>query len=134
MERDLSKEYPYGQFPSKYTKLGQQKYFEQLTNSEDSKVSSMNFTPEPQQPQQQANQNSLDISKLLPLLKIMGNKKNMSQTDMLQLFLPLIGGSNSSQIADMMQLLNSDTKPQEEQEEDIEISPTPRIDDYKRIE
>jgi len=138
MERNLNDEYPYGKFPTKYTKIGQQKYFEQLTsdNLED-KVSVMNTTNVESQnndnSQYSNQQNSFDISKLLPLLKMMSSKKNISNNDMLQMMLPLLGGENMSQMADIMQLFNKD-QPTEEPAEDIEKSPTTKIDDYKRVE
>lgn len=135
MERNLNEEYPYGKFPTKYTKNGQQKYFEELTSSvHEIQVDTLS-APQPIQNQDsQYNQNnSFDISKLLPLIKMMSGKKNMSNNDILQMMIPLLGGGNASQISDIMQLFNKE-QPSEEIVEDLEKSSTMNIDDYKKVE
>ena len=155
MERNLQSEYPYGQFPSKFTKSGQKQYFEQLTNTSQ-KVENLNFEPNTlrssnnnsslqnynsqhnssnnaQYGNQNTNQNNnFDFSKLLPLIKMMNDKKSMSSTDMLSMFLPMLGGGNISGLSEIMNLMNKD-KATEEKEEDIIISNI-KIDDYKRVE
>ena len=135
MDKYNMSEYPYGQFPTKFTKRGQEKYFEELTQGE--KVTTLNISPEPQQNQQNNNTqgqptNNFDISKLLPLIKMMGDKKSISSSDMLQMFLPLLGGGNMSGISEIMGMLNKD-KPTEEIVEDI-VADSIKIDDYKRID
>ena len=124
----MTNDYPYGQFPTKFTKMGQQKYFEQLNKEQNEPVSVMNTS---EQPQQTEVQNNFDISKLLPLLKLMGDKKSMTTSDMLSMFLPMLGG-NTSQLGDIMQLLNKDNQVKEV-EEDI-LPPSPKISEYKRID
>ena len=135
MERNIDQEYPYGKFPTKFTKNGQQKYFEQLTNGveEERIVNTQQTTNSSEQNINSNTQNGFEISKLLPLLKLMGSKKNINSTDMLQLLIPLLGGSDSSQIADIMSLF-SGKDTHEEKEEDIEISSSPKIDEYVRVE
>jgi len=104
MERNFEYEYPYGKFPTKFTKNGQQKYFEELTSGHE-KITTQEYS-QPDSPQshqaEHPTQSTFDISKLLPLLKLMNNKKNMSSSDILSLMLPLLGGGDSSQIADIM--------------------------------
>ena len=85
-------EYPYGQFPTKFTKSGQEKYFEELTTKHE-QVSTLNTVSQQSSTPQSSN---FDISKLLPLIKMMNDKKSISSSDMLQMFLPLIGGGNVS--------------------------------------
>ena len=127
MAKQSFNEYPYGQFPTKFTKTGQKQYFEELTNTEQ-KINTLNVAPpEPQQ------NNSFDISKLLPLIKMMSDKKSMSSTDMLSLFIPLLGGGGNN-ISELMSLMNSSKSTTEEVEEDISPTDTMRIDEYKRVE
>ena len=100
MERNFEYEYPYGKFPTKFTKNGQQKYFEKLT-SEEEKITTQEYSNDiPPQNNQSApsTQNTFDMSKLLPLLKLMNNKKSMSSSDILSLMLPMLGGGDSSQL------------------------------------
>lgn len=131
-------EYPYGQFPTKFTKHGQQQYFEELTKNQN--VSMFNTDYEQQanskiqseQNNQTQQNSSFDFSKLLPLIKMMGDKKSISSTDMLQMLLPLIGGGNMSGISEIMNIFNKD-KPVEEIEEDVIIDGI-KIDDYKRVD
>lgn len=132
MEKQSFSEYPYGQFPTKFTKHGQKEYFEQLNTEQ--KISTMNTSP-PSSQSQPVQNNSFDIAKLLPLLKMMGDKKSMSSTDMLQMFLPLLGGGNTNNISEIMSLINpSKSNHYEDMAEDI-IPPTAiKIDDYKRVE
>lgn len=130
MERNFEYEYPYGKFPTKFTKSGQQKYFEELTNGD--RISTQSYSQPDPAPAAETQQNSFDISKLLPLLKLMGNKKGMNSTDMLKVMLPLLGG-NDSQLSDLMSLFYSPQKD-EEKEEDIEISSSPKIDEYVRVD
>ena len=132
MNRNIESEYPYGKFPHKHTKNGQKEYFESLTHNNTQSVTTAqmaeNYYNEPNQPSNA----SFDISKLLPLIKLMGNKKNISSTDMLQFVLPLMGG-NMSQMTEIMNLFNKDSTV-DEVAEDIEIDTSTPIDKYERIE
>lgn len=117
-------EYPYGQFPTKFTKNGQKKYFEEI--KEEQKIQTMST----ETPQQTPPQNQFDFGKLLPLLKLMGDKKSISNTDMLKMFIPMLGGdSNMSELLSLM----SPTK-QDEQVEDLTLSDTISTDGYTRVE
>lgn len=130
MENNYSyTEYPYGQFPNKFTKNGQKKYFDEISSAreEPTKVATTEIKSTPQ-----TSQNNLNISSLIPLIKLMGNKKSMSTTDMLSMFLPLLGGENSAQISEIMQLMKSDNSQAEEVAEDLTVS-SMKIDEYKRV-
>ena len=63
---------------------------------------------------------------------MMSDKKSISSSDMLQMFLPLIGGGNTSGLSEIISLFNKDSAPKEE-EEDISVDGI-KIDDYKRID
>lgn len=130
MEKQYISEYPYGQFPTRFTKKGQQQHFEQLT-SEISQPQTLTINESRKESPQQ---NSFDISKLLPLIKLMSDKKSISSTDMLQMFIPLLGGNYSSNINDIMSLINPSKQANEDIAEDIPPINSIKIDDYKRIE
>ena len=123
----MTSEYPYGQFPTRFTKLGQQRRLEKK-KIEEQRVSSLSTQPvsSPQQPQQ----NSFDISKLLPLIKLMGDKKSISTSDMLKMFIPLLGGESSG-VSELLSLFP--TKEEEPIVEDLS-SPPINLDDYIRVE
>jgi len=128
MIRNIDNEYPYGKFPYKHTKNGQKQYFESIKEREQVVVTeSINNTRGTYE-----QNNSFDISKLLPLIKLMGNKKNISSTDMLQFVLPLMGG-NMSQMTELINLFNKDST-NDEVAEDIETMSSTPIDKYERIE
>ena len=132
MEKHNSAEYPYGEFPIKFTKLGQEKYFQELNKKHEQPVTTTTITPQANT-QQDSQQTNFDISKFIPMIKLMSNKKSMSSTDMLQMFLPLLGGSNMGNITELMSLLNNKSQ-NDELVEDIELSNTTKIDDYIRVE
>ena len=131
MEHRTTNEYPYGQFPLKNTKIGQKQYFNEI-QAQNQKVTAESFdVPEIKESAQQ--NNNMDISKLLPLIKMMGNKKSISSTDMLQMFLPLIGG-NMSGLSEILSLMNDSKSQPEYVEEDILPTNSIKIDEYKRVE
>lgn len=119
----INGEYPYGIFPINHTKIGQQKLKEKLNKplEQEPTVSTLDATE--QKP-------NLDIGKLLPLIKMMGNKKSLSQNDMLQLFLPLLTGGNVD-ITEMLKVLDKPAEPEEALDvTDNKVS----ISSYKKIE
>ena len=132
MTRNIDNEYPYGNFPHKYTKNGQKQYFEALTQGDEQMVATESISASNSQVQPDNSNNTLEISKLLPLIKLMGNKKNISSSDMLQLVLPLMGG-NMSQMTEILNLFNKESV-NDEVAEDIIISSSTPIDKYERIE
>lgn len=116
-------EYPYGQFPTRFTKNGQKAQLEKIENS---KTEALSIDPPSEQ------QNTFDLSKLLPLIKLMGNKKSISNADMLQLVVPLLGG-NSSNVSDIISLLTP-SATDDGVVEDVPTSTLSHIDEYKRVE
>ena len=118
---NVSNEYPYGIFPLNYTKEGQEKIKHEIQEQAKKDIIDVSKpTPRP----------ALDISKLLPLIKLMGNKKSLSQGDMLQLLVPMLTGSN----VDISEILKS-IEPTNEPEEAEDIIPNQiKISSYKKIE
>ena len=128
MEKQYFNEYPYGHFPLKFTKSGQKQLFEELnTNNTPPKISVQS------QPVNEQTQNSFDIAKLLPILKIMGDKKSISSTDMLQMFIPMLGG-NASNLSEIMSLINPPKSTIDDTVEDIPLTSSVKIEEYKRVE
>lgn len=118
---NVSNEYPYGIFPLNYTKEGQEK----IKQSHQQQLREDSFTtPE------SSLKPTLDLSKILPLIKLMGNKKSLSQGDMLQLLLPMLTGADF----DMSEILKSITPSNEPEEVEDTITNQIKISSYKKIE
>lgn len=118
---NVSNEYPYGIFPLNYTKEGQEKIKHEI--QEQAKKDIIDVSEPAPRP-------ALDISKLLPLIKLMGNKKSLSQGDMLQLLVPMLTGAN----VDISEILKT-IEPSNEPEEAEDIIPNQiKISSYKKIE
>lgn len=110
-------------FPLNHTKDGQETIKTQQQKQEVSILSTQN------EPQQQ----SLDMGKILPLLKLINGKKNISQNDMLQLVLPMLLGGNSVDFSKILDTLNTKQEQEIEEAEDISDN-TVSISSYKKIE
>ena len=124
-EQVYMQEYPYGIFPTNYTKEGQEAIKENKILSERQNVSALSTPSQtPQQP-------SFDIAKLLPLLKMMNNKKSISQNDMLQLVLPMLMGGNTGDLSEIIKSFSS--QPEIEEPEDV-VTNQVSISSYKKIE
>lgn len=101
--KEILDQYPYGEFPSRYTKSGQ----------EDLRIKSQNrYSSIPSLSQEQkseSNNDNLNINTLLPLIQMMSNKKQPS--DMMKIFSEILFKDNK----DMQQLfqLFSKNKSQE---------------------
>lgn len=111
MENNYQNDYPYGIFPQKHTKSGQ------------TKVQQMEVMETPKQ-----ENIGPDISKLLPLITLMNSKKNISQSDMFSILLPLLTGKD----IDINNLLKTIDSVEEEEAEDL--MENVKISSYKKIE
>ncbi len=146
--------YPYGEFPTRYTKEGQEALKKQLKNS----YTMQNTMPvypnqpqmQPQPVQQQAMQNNwtqadnnmgenmggnmggnqnrggLDLNSLMPLLGNMGGGKN--QADIIKNFLPLLGKGGNLNPNDILKLINKNSGGTNNG-----TTTTSGIDSYKKI-
>ena len=132
MEKHSSAEYPYGEFPIKFTKTGQEKYLQELNKNQYEQYVNTASIDRQENTQQNNQQNTFDIAKLIPIIKLMSDKKSMSSTDMLQMFLPLLGGGNMGNITELMSLFNKNQN--DEIAEDIDLPNTIKIDEYIRVE
>ena len=79
--KEILNQYPYGEFPIRYTKLGQEHI---RKNSENRFATDSNTN--------QNTQNTTDIMSLLPLISMMSNKKQPK--DMLELFSSILFKDN----------------------------------------
>lgn len=96
---EISMQYPYGDFPIRYTKSGQ----ETLRKQSEARFSSpapQNYTPNA----------DIDISSLVAVLSLMGGKKK-SSSDMLELLSPILF-KNNPELKSLLKLFNKE-KPKE---------------------
>ena len=128
--KEIIDQYPYGQFPLRYTKTGQE-IIRKQSESRYSYEQSNNYT-EP--PQDSKGDNNINLSMLLPFIQMLSGGKK-SPKDMMQVFSKLIFKDNP----DMQKLFsmlpnikgldvkttNSDTFPNTNK---VEISSLKRID------
>ena len=106
--KEILEQYPYGDFPIRYTKIGQ----------ETIRINSQNrfsYKEDITQNTEQKESTSLDLNSLLPLIQILSNK-NHSQKDMLQAFSKILFKDNP-EIESLLKLFtstqNQDIKTQE---------------------
>ncbi len=99
INQEINMQYPYGDFPIRYTKSGQELL---------RKNSEARFLSSPP-PEQQQNQN-LDVSTLVTLMSLIGNKKK-SSSDILELISPLLFKDNP-ELKSLLKLFNKD-KPKD---------------------
>ena len=93
--KEVLDQYPYGEFPSRYTKIGQ----ENIRAQSEKRYSYENLSPETETKPNKKSED-LDISSLLPLIQLMSNKKRSPNTQ--QLLLKLLFKDNK----EMEQIFN----------------------------
>lgn len=99
IKKEIDMQYPYGDFPIRYTKSGQ----EFMRKNSEARYQS----PPPPEPQQSS---SIDISTLVTLMSLLGGKKK-SSSDMLELISPILF-KNNPELKSLLKLFNKD-KPKE---------------------
>lgn len=97
--QEVNSQYPYGDFPIRYTKTGQ----EILRKQSEARY----LSPPPLEPSQSSN---IDVSTLVTLMSIIGNKKK-SSSDILELLSPLLFKDNP-ELKSLLKLFNKN-KPQD---------------------
>lgn len=95
--KEVIDQYPYGQFPERYTKSGQEHI---RKNSENRFSYNEDTLPQSDNTQLKAPENNLNITSLLPLIQLMTGKKN--QNDSMKLLSQLLFKDNK----DMQQLFS----------------------------
>ena len=146
---NISDEYPYGKFPTEYTKQGQAVLMQKFLNpSHDTK-------PAPPQPDTvetfshspsvsaSDNENSappnseprMDIHKLMPLIKSMSQNKSISQNELLKMMLPMLSGGNGEYNELISMMIDKNSQEKDLVEKSIEENPNkPKISSFRRVE
>ena len=92
ISQELQDQYPYGQFPIRYTKHGQEELRKQSENR---------FSDYPQSTQENSQNNNFDLSTLLPLIQLLSNKQQPK--DMFKILSKLLFKDNK----DLEKIFNS---------------------------
>ena len=132
--QEINKMYPYGEFPSQYTKQ------HKTTNINNPKI--LNYVKDQPQPkeheQQSINTSKLDFNTILPLITNISSG-NKDKSSILSSILPLIAGNKSKEINSILKLItNTKTKPSQAQNDNyistlIPPSKYNTIDSYEKI-
>ena len=125
--KEIVDQYPYGQFPLRYTKSGQ----EIIRKQSESRYS---YNPQPNQAEEPSNQSDkLNLSMLLPIIQMLsGGKKNSK--DIMQIFSKLIFKDNPDMqklFSMLPNLKGAEVKKQEDSfpnTNKVEISSLKKID------
>ncbi len=133
MENYINNEYPYGEFPTKYTKNGQaelkQKWQEGNLNNEEKITANAHNATHQHQPA-----NTIDIHKILPLIKKMNSNTPLSQGDMMGMLMGLIGKEHSD-LVDVFSVIANTNIVKEVDVKSMSINnSSPSIDSYKKVE
>ena len=100
--KEILDQYPYGEFPIRYTKVGQ----EDIRKNSENRFA---YTIEPTQIDNQNNSNNLDFKTLLPLIQTLSNK-NTSSKDMFKVFSQLLFKDNP-ELQSLLELFSKTTTP-----------------------
>ncbi len=120
--KEILDQYPYGDFPIRYTKTGQ----EFLRKNSEARY--LNPTPQRKEPQSQ----EFNISTLVTLLSLVGTKKK-SPSDMLELFSSILFKDNP-EIKNILKLFNANKQPKIESLEKFPDANKIKISTLKRVE
>ncbi len=136
MQNTLSNEYPYGQFPTQYTKLGQEQMKKQWQErTAEKKESSKNVNIQSDGNDKcEHSANTIDIHKILPLIKKMNSNTPISQGDLISMLMGLMGKENSD-LADIFSVIANTKTVKESDIKSMSInSNMPAIDSFKKVE
>lgn len=99
--KEILDQYPYGEFPIRYTKVGQ----DTIRRNSENRFS-YNTPPQEEKPLEN-NQSSLDLKSMLPLIQTLSNKKN-SPKDLFKVFSQLLF-KNNPELSKLINLFSSNT-------------------------
>lgn len=146
MQDNISDEYPYGKFPTEYTKQGQAILMQKFLNSSsDTKppqpkpelVETFQHTPstDSDNQTQQNFEPRMDIHKLMPLIKSMSQNKSISQNELLKIMLPMLSGGNGDYNELISMMIDKNSQEKDLVEKSIEENPNkPKISSFRRVE
>ena len=114
--KEILDQYPYGQFPSRYTKVGQEDIRKQSENR-------FSYNPELEiKENEHANNNEFNISTILPFIQLLSNKHHQPK-DFLKIFSELLFKDNK----DMLKLFETLSIKSQELKNDNTFPPTNNI-------
>ncbi len=136
MNNPILSEYPYGQFPTRYTKSGQEemkrKWQEGKANNNNVSIQNVGNTTEDSEPTHSAN--TIDIHKLLPLIKKMNSNSPLSQGDLMGMLMGMLGKEHSD-LVDIFSVIANTKTVKESDIKSMNINTNlPPIDSYKKVE
>ncbi len=139
---EINKMYPYGQFPTQYTKkqkeadINKSSTYNYYTNEKFNELNSIKVETMNNQSKPKESQNSnINIQSLMPLLSNLTDHKKMDSMQLLSTVLPLMLGKNSKDITSLLKLFGK--KPEPQHDDRHEPKPLPKsnynpIDSYDR--
>lgn len=140
MQNQIIDQYPTAKFPTEYTKQGQQILMQKFVAGQNQQAVEVQQTPEvinsdESFQQETAQQPTIDIHKLMPLIKSMSQNKALSKNDLMKAVLPMLSGNNGeySELINMM----IDNNSQEKDLIDLSFdnnSTKPKIASFRRVE
>ena len=131
----VSNEYPYGNFPSHYTKAGQAQLKKQWQENSFKSQNDANKNHEKENlHNNEHNKNNLDLHKLLPLIKKMNSNSPLTQGDLMGMFMNFIGKENKDLIDVFSVIANTQTIKSKDIKGDNLSSSKPKIETFKRIQ
>lgn len=121
ISEELKKQYPYGEFPIKYTRLGQ----EEIRKHSENRFAEAPLSSQPQ------SKDNLNIMNILPLLQLLNGKKNPK--DMMQVLSSILFKDNP-EMQKLFKLLPKPDKSIKKSTEDFPDTNKVNISSLKRIE
>ena len=129
----VSNEYPYGSFPSHYTKNGQAELKRQWKENQlKQKVDKPTETKKDHF--EEHNKNNLDLHKLLPLIKKMNSNTPLSQGDLMSMLMSYIGKENKDLVDVFSVIANTQTVKEKNIKAETLSNSKPKIDSFKRVQ
>lgn len=131
-EVNISNEYPYGNFPTHYTKDGQAKLKQQW--QENTLKQPVHNSSKNDNDNHKHEHNKFDIHKLLPLIKKMNSNTTLSQGDLMNMLMSLMGKENN-ELADVFSIIaNTQTVKEKDVKTESINSNKPSIDSFKKVQ
>ena len=113
--KEIIDQYPYGEFPIRYTKVGQ----EDIRKNSENRFA---YTESPI-PQEKTDHNNFDLQSLMPIVQLLSNK-NTSQKDMFKVFSSLLF-KDKPELQNILDIFSKSSKPSQKHQEIDNTNPFP---------